>query len=180
MSKNKNVVTVELQKLLDVAVELGADVKMQSGFVKVTGPAKGYAVYPANQPACGRVDISGFTLEPLTKPHRNGTFSRVQHELDQEGKTAEQIVEAFRTVLAHMLTLAPATNLRAGKKGSTKVAKVTAKEDGTKTIEVQEDNSPAPGSDDDIRSRRELILRVAAEKGVAVSPRTASLFQEAT
>jgi len=112
-------------------------------------------------------------------PFCTGTFGRVQHELDQEeGKTPAQIVENFRVVLAHMLTLAPTTALRAGKKGETKVAKVVANEEGGTTVEVNEDNAPARGSDDDIRTRRELILRVAAEKNVAVSPRTASLFQD--
>ena len=161
----KNITYVAVDTLLAVVTKAGLAYTTQSGFHKVEA-AKGNRLYVAATKRCGRVDLSGFLIDPndgLTQTPHCGPFGAVKQQLLMEGGTEAEVVARFERVVAALL-LQPAV-VKVVKPPKAKAPKaIMATTAGTVPA------TPAPLSDPS--SRLELIKRVAAEKGMAISSKT--------
>jgi hypothetical protein len=156
------------EKYEAIMTKLGISWTEQSGFLKAE-PVKGRRLYVAATKKVGRVDLSGFEFAHGTKRPDQGPFGRVLQQLDVTG-TEEEVLARFEAIAAHLLTLQPEE--KAPKAPKAKAPKAVS---ATTEGEVP---APAVDSPEAIRSRMELIKRVAAEKGVPVSARTLALAAE--
>lgn len=154
-----NVTYIPTENLIAVLVAKGVPHVKQSGFYRVEGP-KGRRLYVAATKKCGRIDISGFTVPFGAVPHFLGKFGRVEQMLDMS-LPAEDIMTNFSALVDHMLTLPP----------EVKEAKPKAPKAKKEKNEGQAPSAPAESPDAKAR-RLELIRKVAAEKGMKVSPKT--------
>jgi hypothetical protein len=105
-SKQKKL-KVDVEKFLSIVKENGLSILDQAGYHKCMA-AKGRQVYVAKTKEVGRVDISGFEMPatPGVRDLRGERFGGVKQQLDFEGGfTEEQVLEAFRTVVKHMVSL---------------------------------------------------------------------------
>lgn len=142
-----------------ILLDRGVPFKAQSGFIRVEGP-KGYRLYVASTKTVRRVDLSGFELQSATvRPHKLGKFGNVSQEINLIKGDVDAQLEAFRFVLGRMLELTPKEPAK--------------KEPKAPKAKKEASSSPAPsteGESAEAKARRlELIKKVAAEKGVAVS-----------
>lgn len=155
MSTTRPVLPIALEKYESIIHELGFTLRSQSGYHRIDGPT-GRRMYVANTKTVRRIDLSGFEVEKMKKEK---VFGRVTGQLDLDPTLGEEgILNLFRDTLKHMLTLPPEVKEAKPKAPKAENAKST---------------SSVPSSPEDKEAveakRRELIARVAAEKGVAVS-----------
>lgn len=163
-----DILYVESSKFLAVLADLNVPFTTQSGFVRVEG-AKGRRLYVAATKKVGRIDISGFEVDFGAKKPHCGEFGQVKQQMDLSLELGEEgILQNFRALVEHMLTL-PAVE-------KVKVAKAP-KAPRAKKVPTAPGEVPAPPveSPEAIRGRMELIKRVAAEKGLNVSSKTLAL-----
>ena len=150
------------EQYIDVLTQYELTHVEQSGFIKVQCP--GGRLYIAATKTVRRVDLSGFEMdlkEQLTKVPHCGVFGAVKQQM-VVGTGPEGDLERFDEVLNHLMSLpAPAPAVKAPK--AKKVA-------GEKKGWGAKPAAPAPESDEAKAARMALIRRVAAEKGVSVSP----------
>lgn len=94
-----------LAPLTEAAKTAGLTLEDKSGFLKVTGTAKGRTVYIAKKG--GRVDLSGFTVEAAAVKQISETEAREKHlgkvrgQLDFD-KTDEEVLTAFSAALTNL------------------------------------------------------------------------------
>jgi hypothetical protein len=142
------------------AIILRSDIphKLQKGFVKLVGP-QGRNIYVAATKRVGRVDLSGFEMldaegkliPGFVKPHC-GEFGNVKQQLDFS-LPQEDILQNFELVILHMKGLQPA-------------------ERKPRPIGQTKPSDPKGWTTISKKDRKELIEKVAKEKGVKVSKKT--------
>lgn len=128
----------------------------KKGFVRFEA-AEGIRVYVPKTKTVGRLDLSGFEMGPdVAGIFRLGglSFGAVKQQVLFD-RTEEEILATIAGVLDHMLTL-PAREKKA------------KKQPGTPTAEAK----PAAEKPAGKKSRKELIEKVAKEKGAKVSDKT--------
>lgn len=159
-----DILYVEGSKFLAILTDLGVPHTVQSGFIRVEG-AKGRRLYVAATKRVGRVDISGFEVDFGAKVPHCGVFGNVRQQLDLSPELGEEgILTNFRALVTHLLTLAPVEKVKVAPKPKAPKAK-KAKAEGTVPA------APAPETTEAKAARMELIKKVAAEKGMKVSPK---------
>lgn len=134
--------------------------RVQAGFIKVPGE-RGRAIYIAKTKRVGRIDVSGF-VSP-TKGLVNlgdSKFGAVEQQLNV-GLPEEEIMENLENLLDHMLTLEARVTVKETKKA--KEASDQAVGWSFQPTQTEEQKAAAK------KARKDLIDRVAAEKGVTVS-----------
>jgi hypothetical protein len=151
-----NVTYVDAAKLEALILSAGLPMTAQKGFVKVSG-AKGRNIYVAATKRVGRVDLSGFTCDWGVTPHC-GEFGNVKQQLNFS-QPEEAILADFAKTLELLASLpeVPAAERKP------KSAPKTAAAQGWTTVQPK-------------ASRKELIEKVAKEKGVKVSEKTEAEF----
>lgn len=139
----------------------------QSGYLKVE-PVANRRIYVASTKTVRRIDISGFeATHDIAREPKGGRFGRVNQQMHMEG-TADEVLARFDALLEVLKAQTP--DLPVPKAKAPKAPKAAAPEaEG----EVPEAPTSSPAD------RLELIKRVAAEKGVAVSSRTLALADQA-
>ena len=130
--------------------------KEQAGFIKVPG-ATGRIVYVSRTKTVARVDLSGFTAPEDVKTIKMDVGA-VKQGIDFR-QDEEKILADFAKVLEHLKTL-PARE----KEVKAKPGQITAAKGGEPPVAKLTDEQKA--------ARRDLIKKVAEEKGVQVSPDT--------
>lgn len=146
---------VPVQVFLDVCVQLGLEVEQQKGWYKVHGPS-GYRVYVRRTDLVQSVALSGFTVENGgVKDLGERSYGNVHQELDF-GRPEADIVNSFKEVLSFMKGLAPVVKVRKER------VRTTGEKRAVKFVGTELEAARF--------GRKELIERVAAEKGVAISP----------
>ena len=155
MKKNINYVDAAL--IDGVLTELGLIPQVQKGFRKYALGPKGRTLYVANTARVGRIDISGFeTPKDWVGIKRLGgeAFGNVKEQVDFTCPP-ETILNTLRAVVEHGASLPDRVE---EKKGTAKASTTGVKPKGWMTQE----------------ERMELIMKVAVEKGVLVSPNASS------
>ena len=161
-----NILYVESSKFLAVLSDLSVPFTVQSGFIRVEG-AKGRRLYVAATKRVGRVDISGFEVDFGAKTPHCGIFGNVKQQMDLSSELGEEgILANFKALVQHMLTL-PAV-----------IKEVKVKAPKAPRVSKKADSKPTPESPEAIKSRMDLIKRIAAEKGLSVSSKTLALAEE--
>jgi len=161
-----NVLYVESSKFLTVLTELEVPFTVQSGFIRVEG-AKGRRLYVAATKKVGRVDISGFEVDFGAKIPHCGPFGNVKQQMDLSPELGEEgILANFKALVQHMLLL-PAV-----------VKEVKIKAPKAPRVSKKAASAPVPENPEAIKSRMDLIKRIAAEKGLSVSSKTLALAEE--
>ena len=127
----------------------------QAAFWKLCGNM-GRAVYVAKTKEVGRIDLSGFATQQLGVINLGGaSFGAVCQQIDFT-QNEEAIISTFRNVIEEMLTLEPTVRKR-GRKVN------------VGTINSIETKSPEVIADEKAK-KLALLNKIAAEKGVQVSP----------
>lgn len=148
----------------------------QAGFVKLSG-ATGRNIYVANTNRVARVDISGFEMpedsEDVIVLGSKGSpmdaFGAVKQCLNTfergDGRDEEKVLQSFRNVVEHMLTLEPVV-----KASKAKGAPGTPKATGWSREVSGKPEAPARMTAEQKKERKALLQKVAKEKGMEVSP----------
>lgn len=159
----KGINYVDASEFETIIVGLGAAYEAQAGFVKVTGPAKGRAIYVAKTKSVGRVDISGFSVDEAfgVRAPDGGPFGNVTQQLDFT-LPEKDILMNFEALVAHMLSLPDAEPRK-------RTSPTSNKADAAKGWSV---HVPAKGSPEANAARLALIAKVAGEKQVDISQAT--------
>lgn len=145
-----------------VLSDMGVASKVQSGFLKVE-PVEGRRMYVPTTKTVRRVDLAGWEhgLGSLTKVPDQGVFGQVRQQM-RCGQGAEQDIRNFTALLSHLLTLSPVE----------KEAKAPKAPKASQPTVV----APVPSSPEveaaKLEAKRQLILKVAREKGVPVSKKS--------
>jgi hypothetical protein len=178
---NKSTRYVALETLLSLARSIpGLTLLEQSACWKVEA-AKDRRIYIVKTKKCGRIDISNFECprEFGVKSPDCGEFGAVKQQLCMSiDRTEEQILSNLKRVLEHMLTLPASEKVKKVPVAKTPTAPTEAAAEGPQKIEtVLPDLAELEAKRQAAEQRRLLIAKVAAEKGVAVSPRALLLTE---
>ena len=98
------------EKFLEVLKKEGVPYTIQSGFIRVEGPA-GRRMYVANTKQVRRVDISGFSLQHGGVTPLKGELGRVKQQLDFK-HTEDVVLKNFADGLKYMMSLPPSETAR--------------------------------------------------------------------
>jgi hypothetical protein len=160
----KNVLYIASEKFTAIATEMGVKTKDNAGFVQWAF-GNGYHLYVAKTKTVGRVDFQFLPVEGMTGVRVLGAgekFGRIVAQLDFDTTLGEQaILEAFRAMCLLAASLPTWERPKKVQPGTTVAASSDAS--SPKPDLTKEERQAAA------QKRREMILKVAAEKGVEVS-----------
>lgn len=163
----KNITYVAQDKVETIiAKHPGLTVTTQAGFVKLSAAA-GRNLYVARTKGVGRIDVSGFLFEdPGVRTLGEGErFGKVHQQFDFT-RTEDEILASLDACLGHMLTLPAAEKV---KRESPMAAPGGARQKRPSPTEGMTDVEAAAHRKAARAARKELILKVAKEKGAPVS-----------
>ena len=136
--------------------EAGLKCAFLANNTKVLGP-EGHRVYVCGYGMVGQVDVSGFESTTPGLLKSDGLNGNVTQHLDFS-LPENEVLENFRLLLDHMMALEPKAKTEKAPKAKSKPEVVGASEE---VLRAREEAKAA---------RKALIAKVAAEKGVEVSP----------
>jgi len=146
--------------------EKGVPYTEQSGFLRVEG-AKGNRLYVASTKTVRRIDISGFeTDRDLAKSPHTGPFGNVKQQMRLDGDEGEVLFRFAELVDRLLAQPAKQPAEKAPKAPKEKKAKGERKGWGATP------KAPPPDDEAQKAARIALIKKVAAEKGMAISPKS--------
>lgn len=155
------------EKAEEILAALGLHWEQQSGFMKVIGP-KGRQLYIGAGKGAknfARVDLSGFTSDFGTRQPHCGVFGNVKQQLEMRNLSEEEILRNLSALAEYMMTLPAVEKVK--KEKVAKAPKNAGAEVKTGDVLPDDEASKAARA-----ARLDLIKKVAAEKGVEVSPTT--------
>lgn len=158
------IVYVAREKFEELLTKHGFTVTPQSGFLRVDGP-KGNRIYVAKTNRVGRVDISGFEVDPtIGKTPHMGVQGQVKQQLRMDG-TEDEVLARFERLLEEL-------KKQAAKVPAPKVAKpkapTTDGDGGTTTGTVEA--APTQTPEEEASAKRQARLaRIAEIKKVSAS-----------
>ncbi len=175
---------VASQKLLELLEAAGFTHIAQSGFLKVE-PVKGRRIYVANTKRVGRVDISGFEVDPsIGKTPEGGPFGAVKQQLRFDG-TEDDVLTRFANLLTELSKQEPVAPKPSAPKAK-KAAKSTSSPDapegaGTEPGEVEPSLSPKEEAElrlSAIRRIKDMAAKMKANVSQKVLDEEATLMNK--